>query len=148
MKLSKDFTLEELSFSKIAVKNGISNTPGPVEKENLRNLVVNILQPLKNKLNAPVTIASGYRSPELNSLEEGKKDSQHIKGEAVDIVVHSKPIKEVYKLLCKEFDFDQLILGHNKWIHISYRKGNNRHKSYIEKRKYGKIVFEPYKDPD
>jgi len=144
MKLSKDFTLEELSFSKVAVKNGIPNIPGPAEKENLKDLAINILQPLKNKLNANITIASGYRSPELNSLVEGKKDSQHIKGEAVDIVVHSKSIKEVYELICREFDFDQAILGHNKWIHISYRKNHNRHKSYIEKRKYGKIVFEPY----
>lgn len=144
MKLSKDFSLAELAFSKVAVKNGIDNIPGPKEKENLKNLVENILQPLQDAIEDPIVITSGFRTQELNCLEEGKKDSQHISGEAVDIVVHTRPIKEVYDILCKDFEFDQAILGHNKWIHVSYKKGQNRNKSFIERRKYGKVIFEPY----
>ena len=144
MKFSRNFSLEELSFSKMAIKNGIPNNPGPVEKENLQNLVENVLIPLQNKIEEPIVVASGYRTPELNCLEEGKKDSQHTKGEAVDIVVHSMPIKDLYDILCKEIEFDHAILGHNKWIHVSYKKGQNRKQSFIEKRKYGKIIFEPY----
>lgn len=45
-----------------------------------------VLQPLRDELGTPVTITSGYRSPQLNSLVGGSKTCQHMRGEAVDFV--------------------------------------------------------------
>jgi peptidoglycan hydrolase-like protein with peptidoglycan-binding domain len=46
------------------------------------------LQDLRNRIGRPVNITSGYRNPAYNrTLSGSAKDSQHIYGKAVDIVV-------------------------------------------------------------
>ncbi len=145
MRLSENFNLEEFAFSKVAIKNGINNKPGRREKENLKTIAKKILEPLQKEIKAPITILSGFRSYELNSLVEGKKESQHLRGEAVDIVVYSKNMKEVFELLAEKYDYDQLIYSHNKWIHVSYCEGCNRHTTWISRKRYGRTIFEPFK---
>src|SRR5690606_29997402 len=54
---------------------------------NLKELAIN-LQVLRDYFNKPITINSGYRSPEYNSkLPGAAKNSQHIYGKAADIVI-------------------------------------------------------------
>ena len=65
MKLSKNFSLEELTQSQTALRNNIDNTPNEVQIANLEKLVLNILQPLRDYYEAPVKITSGFRSPAL-----------------------------------------------------------------------------------
>jgi len=82
--LSENFALSEF----VKTRTGIDNIPGPTEVANLRALVANFFQPLREVLGLSITITSGYRSPLVNSSTEGSaKNSQHMKGEAGDFVV-------------------------------------------------------------
>ena len=74
--LSKNFTLEELVYSDTAKRYGLNNTPTPQVIANLKNLCVNVLQPLRDYLGKPIRVTSGYRSPEVNKRVGGAVDSQ------------------------------------------------------------------------
>jgi len=77
MDLTKDFTAEEF-----ASKDG-SPTP-PDVLFNLQ-LLANQLQVLRDFINEPIHINSGYRSTAHNTKIGGKPKSQHLLGKAADI---------------------------------------------------------------
>lgn len=127
MKLSRNFTLEELYFSPTAVQSGIHNVPGLNETECLRQLAVNILQPVREHFNSPVTIRSGYRSAPLNRAVGGAPDSQHMRGQAADITIHGVGNDAIWQFIVASLHFDEMILEHCPakspqlgWCHISY----------------------------
>lgn len=135
--MTLNFTITELCKSDTAARNLINNTPSMREADNLMNLIVNILQPLRNAYGKPIRVNSGYRCSKLNSHPEvrGKANSQHLYGQAADIVGYDGSITETRKLFGLIQDlrlpFDQLILEHNAfgayWVHVSYKAdGNNR----------------------
>ena len=60
MNLTANFTLEELTRSEIAARNGWDNTPNEAEIENLKRLAM-LLQQVKTALDGkPVMINSGF----------------------------------------------------------------------------------------
>lgn len=130
MKLSKNFTLEELIHSSTADAKGIRNYPDQKAQENLKKLCIDILQPIRDKYGKPIYINSGYRNPELNRVLNGSQSSQHCKGEAADIDTNNN--KELWNLIVQmikngELTVGQLIDESNlAWIHISlpYTKKN------------------------
>ena len=79
MRISVNFTLEELARSNLAIKRGIDNNPPPEIIRNLQLLVNNILQKLRDKVGA-IRITSGYRSPALNRAlgNRSNSKSQHL----------------------------------------------------------------------
>ena len=85
MKLSKNFTLEELVFSITANNHGINNTPNAEAKAALKRLAVEVLQPIRDAWDKPIVVTSGYRCPKLNACVGGVKNSQHVLGQAADI---------------------------------------------------------------
>lgn len=125
--ISKDFTWEELTYSRMAVENGLDNFPPIEARVALRELVKRLLQPLRIIYGAPIAITSGYRSPEVNRLVGGVPSSQHVKGEAADCYV-----PDIYKLLDvlkkSGLPFDQAILYRKKhFLHLSLKaNGVNR----------------------
>lgn len=126
MKLSENFTLDEFTRSDTAIANNISNEPGNVEMINLIDLVNEVLQPLRDKLNKPIAINSGFRSEALNKAIGGVNRSQHSKGEAADIVVKDMSPKELFDFIRLNIpEFDQLI-EEPAWVHVSYARGRNR----------------------
>lgn len=128
-KLSKNFTVEELTNSDTAARLGIDNTPDADTLENLQFLVDNVLQPLRDMYGRPITVNSGYRCPKLNKAVGGSKTSQHMVGQAADITGGSKAEnKRLFNLvLDNDLTFDQLIDEKNySWIHISYNRDRNR----------------------
>ena len=138
MRLSKNFTYEELTRSATAERKGLINRPKTKEEEkkvieNLKALCMEVLQPLRDYLGKPVVISSGYRSEEVNRAVGGVKGSQHLKGEAVDIAVeNTEHLLKIMHFIMNETDFDQLIWEKNKqgtqWVHVSYkRNGVNKH---------------------
>ena len=134
MRLSKHFSLEEMTRSMVAARRGIDNTPGAGEIKNLGDLCYEILEPVRAKFDKPITITSGYRSEALCEAIGSKKTSQHCKGQAVDFEIGGIPNIKVAYWIQANCDFDQLILEfYNKddpaggWVHVSYNeKGSNR----------------------
>lgn len=134
MKISKNFTLEELTASATAKAKGITNNPGQTDIVNLCGLVHNVLQPLRNWWGKEVKIGSGYRSLALNRAVGGVSNSQHMKGEAADLCIDGdiQKGKSWFQFIKQHCEFDQLIWEKNPktgayWVHVSYRcDGNNR----------------------
>ena len=65
MKLSKNFSLKEMTTSQTAERKGINNNPNDDQITGLQKLCENILQPVRDHYATPVTISSGFRSEEL-----------------------------------------------------------------------------------
>ena len=68
MKLTDNFTLQEMIQSQTALRNGIDNTPSSEHIENLKLLCEHILQPLRDDYNLPLVITSGYRSKKISRI--------------------------------------------------------------------------------
>ena len=134
MRISKNFTLEELTASATAKAKGIRNEPGQTDIVNLCGLVHNVLQPLRNWWGKEVKIGSGYRSLALNRAVGGVSNSQHMKGEAADLCIDGdiQKGKSWFQFIKQHCEFDQLIWEKNPktgayWVHVSYRcDGKNR----------------------
>ena len=80
----------------------------------------------------PVKISSGYRSPALNKAVGGSATSQHMKGEAADIVIPSKKVGLLwFEWMRTHLTYNQLIWETNSrggsWIHVGYKRtGKNK----------------------
>lgn len=139
MKLSKNFTLEEFIRSSTAERMGIDNVPKDEEViKNLRNLCLEVLQPLRDYVGAPVHINSGYRCPELNEAVGGVKNSQHCRGEACDIRIASpKQGREWAAWIEDNCRFDQMLLERNKngavWLHVSCKRDAEANRQVFKK---------------
>ena len=136
MILSNNFALKEFTESVTAIRNSVDNSPTPEHIRNIQLLVKFVLQPLREALNKPIKVTSGYRSESLNKLIGGSKRSQHCKGQAADIQFRVDGVmknKEVWdKIIELELPFDQMINEFEfSWIHISYNHEHNR-KSLLE----------------
>lgn len=81
--LTKHFTLNEFTRSATARKHCIINDP-PAEVIPLIFSLSCILECVRAKINSPIFITSGYRSPELNKFVGGVPNSKHTLGLAVD----------------------------------------------------------------
>ena len=126
-KLSPHFTIDELTYSRTAVENGLDNTPPETALAALKQLVENLLEPLRECLGSPIAVTSGYRSPEVNRLVGGVATSQHTKGEAADCYTAAGPRHLLNLLVNNKIPFDQAILYRKKnFLHVSYRKSRNR----------------------
>jgi zinc D-Ala-D-Ala carboxypeptidase len=120
MQLSPNFTLEELTRSDAASRNGWNNTPNEAEIENLKRLA-ELLQVVKTALGGkPVMINSGFRSKQVNDSVGSKDSSQHRIGCAADIRVPGMTPRQVVEAcIAASVPFDQIILEFDSWTHIS-----------------------------
>ena len=119
MKLTLNFTLEELTHSEIAERQGIDNTPNEEVKANLVRLA-KFLEQVRTVLGRPVMVNSAYRSPAVNTAVGSKPTSQHCLGCAADIKVPGlTPDNIVKELLKTNLEYDQLIREFDSWVHIS-----------------------------
>jgi hypothetical protein len=150
MKLSENFTLDELTKSQEAIRYGIDNEPNDEQIINLILLCKNILQPVRNHFKMPVSVSSGYRSVPLCVAIGSSPSSQHTRGEAADFEIFGIHNKDVSDWIVQNLDYDQCILEfwnpndpNSGWIHCSYSDNNNR-KQYLKAQKIdGKIVYSP-----
>ena len=138
----KHFTPDELIHSDTADRLCIDNTPTGDAIDNLDRLVTRVLDKLRDGWGRPIIVTSGYRCKELNAAVGGARNSQHLKGQAADIVSDDfDEFRRFVRRWCKDNDFDQCIFEHksrrevdgrnvvssdSEWIHISYVEGRNR----------------------
>lgn len=128
MKESKYFKLEELLKSDKALAAQIENLPSWTDVENLLDLAVLVLDPIREAWGQPLMVTSGYRSPQLNAAVGGVPTSAHMEGCAVDVALCSwsdRRISQLYNLIVSMvddgvIDIDQVIYYRKKRIiHIS-----------------------------
>lgn len=135
MNLTENFTLNELVYSATAEKNKIDNRPSVQVVANLKALCENVLQPLRNALGCPIVITSGFRCAFLNKKVGGQSNSQHLIGQAADLVVPQKNLKDVFNYIKSHLNYDQLLYEYSKtdkWIHVSYRNDGHNRKQAID----------------
>ncbi len=91
--LSPHFELREFTESATARRYGIANVPSEQEIENLRRLCQGTLEPLREALQLPVVITSGFRTKALNDkLAHPSERSQHMQGQAADFYIGQSPV--------------------------------------------------------
>ena len=135
MNLSKNLSLAEVTKSLTAKRLGIDNTPDEWTTENLRQLAINVFQPLRSAFGTPIYVSSGYRSAELNTAIGGSGRSQHVEGRALDLdadVYGGCTNSQIVNWIKENLEFDQLIWefgddDNPDWVHVSYvYDGDNR----------------------
>jgi uncharacterized protein YcbK (DUF882 family) len=117
MRIAENFILAEFN-SKCGRK-----MPNNVLK-NIVELAKN-LQVIRNEVKLPVSIASGYRSPEHNAKVKGARNSQHLIGTAADIKVQGMSplsVSRVIERLIQEGKIKEGGIGiYNTWVHYDIR---------------------------
>ena len=148
MKLSENFSLKEMTKSQTALRRGIENEPGEEEQANLQQLCEQVLQKVRDHFGKPVTVNSGYRSPELNSAIGGSTTSDHCKGMAADIEIPGVSNYELAEWIQNNCEFRQLILEFytpgvpdSGWVHVSYNYEENLKKVMTAMKEDGKTVY-------
>ena len=136
----KHFNLSEFFRSSTAAKNGIKNEPSIDARatiiRNINSLVDNVLDPVRDMVNAPIIITSGYRCPQVNRLVGGVDNSQHMSGCAADFHVMGftpSMMYEVFLYIFNTLEYDQLIYYRSKnIIHVSYVENCPRCEAFLK----------------
>ena len=151
MKLTENFSLNELTKSQTAERKGIDNTPSTEHQENLKSLCEMILQPIRDHFGQVVSVSSGYRSPELCVAIGSSTQSQHAKGQASDFEIFGISNKELADYIDENLVYDQLILEYWKgedepnsgWVHCSFNTQGNRKQYLRAYKENGSTKYEP-----
>jgi|TARA_B110000858_G_scaffold52485_1_gene60798 zinc D-Ala-D-Ala carboxypeptidase len=132
VRLSTNFSLQEFTKSQTATRQGLDNTPNDEHLASATALFENVVQKVRDNFGVTV-INSGYRGPALNTAVGGSSNSQHCKGEAVDIECPGIANETVAQWIADNLEFDQLILEFAEkgipdagWVHVSYVGEGNR----------------------
>lgn len=144
--LSKYFDIGEFIISQTATRMNIDNEPTDLQVENMKNLCVNVLDPIREHFGA-VFISSGFRCEELNKSIGGSSNSQHRYGEAADFSVSRITITDLYEwiVLKSNIEYDQIIHEFGRWIHISFTKRyGNRKLNTVAMNVNGKTEYSHY----
>ena len=120
MNITPNFTLEELTASETAERNGWDNSPNDAELANLTRLA-DFLEQVKVVLGGkPIMISSGLRTKKVNDAVGSKDSSQHRIGCAADFRVPGMTPDQVVKaVVASKIGYDQIIREFDRWTHIS-----------------------------
>lgn len=117
MKLTENFSLSEFQS-----KDGSPFPPQVID--NIQQLA-NALQIIRDELKSPITITSGYRSPEHNRKIKGAINSTHIHGKGADFRVRGfepATVAAVIERLIAEGRIPQGGLkAYSTWVHYDIR---------------------------
>ena len=132
--LSKNVDWKEFEKSDTATRLHINNAITSWEvRDNIKALVDDVLQPLRDAWGGPLFINSGYRCLELNKAVGGVPTSQHCLGEGADVGC-TDPYALAKLVKKMRLEFDQMIL-YPSFVHLSYkREGKNRNHILYNKR--------------
>lgn len=134
--ISSNFSYKEFEESDTARKNHIQNVITDTEvRDSVKALVLNVLQPLRDKWGGPLVINSGYRSPKLNRLVGGASTSQHVKGEAADVRC-TDPVALARLAKRLNLPYDQMIV-YPSFVHFSHKLNGNQRGQVLYSKTYG-----------
>lgn len=124
--IAPSFRLSEFVDSQTAIRAGIDNSPTAEAMGRIRNILAPGMQRVRDLLGHPVVISSGYRSPRLNAMIGGARNSQHVDGLAADFTCpgFGPALAVAHHLLRHQsaIRWDQLIFE-GSWVHISFAQG-------------------------
>lgn len=151
MKLTTNLSLAEATYSATALRKGIANEPTVTHLINLKAVAENIFQPCRNHFGKPLRVTSGYRSKELNKAIGGSNNSQHSKGEALDMQsTEGYTNRDLFMFIKDHLEFDQLIgefpddMGEFAWVHCSYKAEGNRGEVLVAYKDNGKTRYKKW----
>lgn len=138
MKLTANFSLEELTASRIAAVNGWDNSCPPELMANLRR-TARFLEQIRALLDVPIIINSGYRNPFVNGKVGGSASSAHCKALAVDFIApkYGNPYKICKAIAAAKLPYDQLIHEYGSWVHVGLAEDGK------EPRQQALSIFKP-----
>jgi hypothetical protein len=129
---SNYWTWKDLLFSNTAQQIGLLNyqySPDQAHVDSMIVLVEKIIEPLTNAFPGKVRITSCYRSQAVNNKIGGSSTSQHLKGQAADLVgINGLSNKQIFDYIVNNLNYDQIIWekgtpypnGNPAWVHVSY----------------------------
>lgn len=142
IRLGRFFYLSEFCRSEWASRHGIIIEPPPHIVEELRNLVVHVLDPLRTEI-GPIHVMSGYRPLVVNRGVGGSLGSQHLVGQAADIISDHMPARQVFETIRRmDLPFDQVIDEFAQWVHVSYGP-RHRRQALVARKVSGKTKYSP-----
>jgi zinc D-Ala-D-Ala carboxypeptidase len=153
MKITEHVSYKEATKSNTAIRKGIENIPSGEQMENIKLLCENVFEPLREHVGGPIAINSLFRSVDLNRAIGGSSTSQHcaINGAAIDIddTYGKMSNADMFKFIKDNLDFDQMIWEYGDddnpdWVHVSYKKRDNRNQILKCKKIKGKTVYSIY----
>jgi hypothetical protein len=133
-KISPHITYTEATHSQTAIKYRKENIPNNEQLTAMQLLAEKIFEPIREHFKTPIAITSFFRSQQVNTLVGGSVNSQHTKGEAMDInaaVLGGLTNAQVFFFIKNNLLFDQLIweFGDDQnpdWVHVSYKNTGNK----------------------
>lgn len=126
MNVSPHFSWDELTRTGQTALQAANRAEAEQYRASLTKLATDLLEPIRAKF-GPVKINSAFRGPSVNAAVGGSKTSQHMRGEAADIVAPSVSVEELHRWICAEsgLAFGQCILEKSApskpftWVHVS-----------------------------
>jgi hypothetical protein len=131
--LTENFSLQEMTYSETASREGLSNRPDRYAVANLVRLAEVMEQVRSLCGDNPVTVTSGYRSPEVNAAIGGSSTSAHMSGLACDFIIpgFGDPIDvcRAIEPCLLDLGIDQLINEYPEdgWVHLGLAEDEPRH---------------------
>lgn len=117
-------TIEDLIKAGLDKSEIEINKPNQEVRDNLQELLEHVVNPLLSRFEG-MEITSGYRCYSVNRAAGGVPNSQHTKGQAVDLwyIAPDKDVelsvRDVYQWIIDNLVFDQLIV-YDTFVHVSY----------------------------
>ena len=147
MRLSRFFTLEEMTASRTATARRILNDPDRAAIGSMRHLLVEVDR-LREAWGEALDVSSGFRCAVLDRAVGGSGWGQHVLGEAVDLVPRSRGASAL-AALCAELgaDVDQVIAyAETRHLHVSRRLVGVNRKQFLWCASKARNDFRPW-DP-
>lgn len=146
-KISENISYKEATYSQTASKLKIKNVPTESHIKTMKVTAEKVFQPLREWAEHPIRINSFYRSADLCEAIKSSRNSQHTKGQAIDLTtMGEKTNAELFNYIKDNLDFDQLIweFGSDdepKWIHVSYVSKKANRKRVLRAKYKGSSVY-------
>ena len=148
-RISKHISYKEGMHSNTALRRGLNNTPNESQLKCMGDIAEGLFEPLREWVGGPIKITSMFRGEPVNTAIGGSKNSQHMKGQALDLddTYKYKTNAEMYHYIKDNLDFDQMIweFGDDEnpnWIHVSYvTHRENRKKLTIAYKDKGRTKY-------
>ena len=149
MKLTKNFSLHEMTKSDTALRLGLENEPNEQQLAALKTLAEKVLQPVRDHF-GPTKINSALRTLPVNRAVGSSDNSHHVRGMAADIEIPGVANADLAQYIVDNLEFTQVILEFytpgipdSGWVHVSYVPEDLRKQVLTATKQNGKTVYLP-----